>query len=226
MKAASICGFVAVALMAVGCAGEQKATPAFNTGAMVRYVNLAGSKAEVSFGNIAPAVCAEWERTGFSRYRPKPLEVTVSRDGSTEKVNLDLKPSTRYTIYGVERPGGKIEHVTVEGDPKDAEESRVIFRAISFAGPDVDIVLKPTLGDPMEAKGLKSGQPSSNMTSTPQTFTVTAMSGGKPIGEQTIEAKNGETYTIAVTGEAKPGLRVILNNKKMLASPGGSSAAG
>lgn len=154
------------------------------------------------------------------------MTVEVKHGGKTEKVQVEPKPNGLYTVYGVERAGGKVEYVVVGDELKDAEAGKVMFRAISFAGQDVDISVKPLVGDVMDAKALKSGAASSNMVSTPQSFTVSLMVGGKSVGQETVEAKDGETYTIAVTADAKPAVKIFHNNPKMKAAPGGASAAG
>jgi hypothetical protein len=219
-------GLVAFAFMAVGCGSEEPAKkPAFNNGALLRFVNLSSTDVHVKFGNTSSSGCPAWERTTFRRTPPKKTDVVISWTGKEEKLNLDLKPTTRYTIYAVEQ-GGKIQFKTIENDPQDVEESRVAFRAISFAGAPVDFVVKPTLGDKLEAKGIASGSPSSEMVSTPQTFTVTAISGGKTIGEETVEAAGGQTFTLAVTGGSKPVLKVFHNNPGMMMGTGGASPAG
>lgn len=222
MRVAVSLGIIAVAIGLSGCNKQPEHVPSFNTGAMVRFVNLTGSDLTFKLGNTGDAPCKSWDRTTFTRCRPKATEIIAKRkDHPDEKFTVDLKPSNRYTIYGVER-GGKIEYVTIDSDPKDAEASRVIFRAISFHSGDVDVAVKPLTGDLLEAKGLKSGAPSDNMVSTPQRFKVTVTSGGKKIGEEEVDTEEGGTYTIAVSGDGKA-IKVFHNNPKMLASPGGSS---
>lgn len=218
-------GIVVVALLACGCGKEEPTVKTFNTGAMVRLVNLTDKELNAKFGMYSSTSCLGWSQSVFMRCPPKDIEVEFTGGGVNQKVPIKLEPSTRYSFYGVQR-NGKVEIVTVKDDPKDAEEAKVAFRAISFADGDVDIVVKPAAGEPLESKGMKSGEPSKELSSTPQTFTVTAMSGGKSIGETTVEALAKETYTIAVTGGAKPELKVMLNNPPMKASAGGASAAG
>jgi hypothetical protein len=218
-------GVALAAIVAVGCSGEaEQKMPKFNTGALVRLVNMTKSPVHVKFGVSGSADCNSWDRTTFIRCPPKKLDVEVTMNGKSEKVPVDLQPKGQYTVYAVES-GGKVEYTTITDEPKDAGAGKVMFRAISFAGQDVDVTIKPVSGDALEAKALKKGTPSSVMSSSPQSFTVTVSVGGKPIGEEKIEAKDGETYTVGVSEDGKPMMKVFLNNQKMLATPGGASPA-
>jgi len=222
MRVAASLGILAIAVGLSGCNKEEAPKPAFNTGAQVRFVNLTQEDITFKLGITGDTPTKGWGHTAFTRCPPKNTEIVAKRqDKPDEKFNVELKPSSRYSVYGVDR-GGKFEYVTIEADPKDVGEGKVVFRAISFHKGDVDVSIKPTLGDVLEAKGLKDGQPSSELSASAQKFTVTVTSGGKTIGTEAIEAEGGASYTVAVPADGKA-IKVFRNNAPMLASPGGAS---